>query len=128
LRSAGAAPITVDRIWNDIRDHLRKRLPAIIDFLLYIVFMATVAAVLLGLTWLYVEYGMLLFCMGTGAVIFCAILNERRRPLYMGSGGWPEPFGDNQPSLPPPGKNALPPPAAPQIGRSRRPALPGPKK
>jgi hypothetical protein len=30
--------------------------------------------------------------------------------------------------LPPPGKRALPPPGTPQIGRSQRPALPGPKK
>jgi hypothetical protein len=115
-------------IWNEIRNHLRERLPAIIDFLLYTAAMAMVAAVLLGLTWLYVEYGMFVFWAGVGIIIICAILNERRRPIYTASGGWPELFGDSQPSLPPPGKRALPAPAAPQIGRSRRPALPGPKK
>jgi hypothetical protein len=115
-------------LWNVIRNHLRERLPTIIDFILFVAAMAMIATVLLGLVWLYVEYGMFLFLMGAGVIIICAILNERRRPVYTGNGGWPEPFGDNQPSLPPPGKRALPPPAAPPIGRSRRPALPGAKK
>jgi hypothetical protein len=114
--------------WNEIRNHLRERLPAIIDFILFVAAMAMIATVLLGLVWLYVDYGMFLFCVGAGVIIICAILNERRRPVYMGSEGWPDVFGDGQPSLPPPGKPALPPPATPQIGRSRRPALPGPKK
>jgi hypothetical protein len=33
----------------------------------------------------------------------------------------------DQPSLPPPGKGALPPPGAAQIGQAQRRALPGPK-
>jgi hypothetical protein len=110
-------------IWNEIRNHLRERLPTIIDFILFVAAMAMIATVLLGLVWLYVEYGMFLFWVGVVAVCLAAILNERRRPIYTASGGWPELFGDSQPSLPPPGNQALPPPAAPQIGRSRRLAL-----
>jgi hypothetical protein len=127
LRTAGAEPITIGMIWNEIRDHLRERLPAIIDLVLYIVFMAMVMAVLLGVVWLYVEYGMFLFLVGVGIIIICGILNERRGTVYTGSEGWPGVFGDGQPSLPPPGKNALPGPGPAQIGRSQRPALPGPK-
>jgi hypothetical protein len=115
LRPAGAAPINSD-MWNEIRNHLRERLPAIINFLLYIAAMAMVAAVLLGLVALYVEYGMAVFWMGVVVICLAAILNERRRPMYTGSEGLPELFGGSHPSLPPPGKQA------------RRPALPGPKK
>jgi hypothetical protein len=97
---------------------------------MYIVFVAIVAGVLLGLTWLYVEHGMTLFLMGTGAVIFCAILNERRGVVYTGSEGWPGAFGSDQPIIisPPPGKNALARPGAAQIRYTQRRALPGPKK
>jgi hypothetical protein len=76
LRTAGAAVIT-GSMWNDISDHLRARLPAIIDLALYMVFVTLVAGVLLGLSWLYIEHGMVLFLMGIGVIIFCAILNER---------------------------------------------------
>jgi hypothetical protein len=114
-------------IWNEIRNHLRDRLPAILDFALYIAAMTMIATVLLGLTWLYVEHGMFVFCVGAGVIIICAILNERRRPLYTDGGGLPEIFGGSQPSLPPAGKGALPAPGARQIGRAQRPALPGRK-
>jgi apolipoprotein N-acyltransferase len=56
LRQASAPPITMGMIWND-RDHLRKRLPAIIGLAMYIVFLAMVLMVLLGVSWLYVEHG-----------------------------------------------------------------------
>jgi hypothetical protein len=115
--------------WNEIRNHLRERLPAIIDFVLYIAAMTMVATVLLGLVWLYVEYGMVLFLMGTGVVIICAILNERRRPIYFGDGSeFSLDLGGNTPKLPPPGQQALPPPGTRQIGQAQRRALPGSKR
>jgi hypothetical protein len=111
--------------WNAIRNHIHYRLPGIIDFLLFAAAMTFVAAVLLGLVALYVEYGMFLFWVGVGAVCLAAILSERRRPVYTGGGGPWEAFGSSGPA---PGKNALPPPGARQIGQVRRRELPGPKK
>jgi hypothetical protein len=52
-------------LWNEIRDEIRARLPAIVDFALYATFITTTTAVLLGLTWLYVNYGMALFVVAT---------------------------------------------------------------
>jgi hypothetical protein len=122
-------------LWNAIRNHIHARLPAIIDFLLFAAAMTMVAAVLLGLVALYVEYGMFLFWVGVGFIIICAILSERRRQLYTSSGSPPERFGDSRPSLPPPGKRALPAPSTPRISRSnpaitstQRRALPGSKR
>jgi hypothetical protein len=114
--------------WNTIRNHIHYRLPSIIDFVLFVAALTIITALLLGLVALYVEYGMFVFWLGVGAICLAAILSERRRHLYTSSGGPPERFGDSRPSLPPPGKRALPPPAAPQISQARRPALPGPKK
>jgi hypothetical protein len=88
-------------MWNDIRDQFRERLPAIIDLAMYMVFVTTVAGVLLGLSWLYIEHGMVLFLMGFGAIIVCAILNERRGMPHTGSGGPWEAFGDSRPPVAP---------------------------
>jgi hypothetical protein len=115
-------------LWNVIRNHIHYRLPGIIDFVLFVAAMTMVATVLFGLVWLYVEYGMFLFCVGAGVIIICAILNERRRPVYFGDGGDPFVLGGDKPSLPPPAKQALPPPGPRQIGQAQRRALPGPKK
>jgi hypothetical protein len=115
-------------LWNAIRNHIHYRLPGIMDFVLFVAAMTMVAAVLLGLVAVYVEYGMFVFWAGVGIIIICAILNERRRPIYTATGGWPELFGDSQPSLPPPGKPALPAPGPRQLGQAQRRALPGPKK
>jgi hypothetical protein len=107
-------------LWNAIRNHIHYRLPGIIDFVLFVAAMTMIAAVLLGLVAVYVTYGIAVF--GVAVAILCIIgfLSERRSPVYSG-------HGDDAP-LPPPGNQALPPPAAPQIGRSRRLALPEPKK
>jgi hypothetical protein len=122
-------------IWNEVRDHIRERLPAIVDFVLFAAAMTMVATVLLGLTWLYIEYGMFVFWAGVGIIVICAILNERRRPVYFGDGGDPFVLGGDKPSLPPPGKRALPAPSTPRISRSnpaitstQRRALPGSKR
>jgi hypothetical protein len=67
--------------------------------------------------------------MGTGVVIICAILNERRRPIYFGDGSeFSLDLGGNTPKLSPPGQQALPPPGTRQIGHTQRRAQPGPKK
>jgi hypothetical protein len=61
LVPAGAAGITNTMFWNEIRNHIRERLPAIVDFILFGMALTMIALVLLGLLWLYVEYGMALF-------------------------------------------------------------------
>jgi hypothetical protein len=121
LCEAAATGITSSMFWNEIRDHIRERLPAIIDFILFGAALTMIAAVLLGLAWLYVEYGTALFWLGVVSVCLAGLLSGRRAPVYFDDGGGPSVLGgDNQPRLPPPG--------TPQIGRSQRPALPGPKK
>jgi hypothetical protein len=114
-------------MWNEIRDQFRERLPAIVDFAIYIVFVAMVATVLLGLCWLYIEHGPIAGLIAVAIITICGILNERRRPSYTDAGGWPGPFGGGRPSLPPLAKNALAKPGAPQIGRTQNRPLPGPK-
>jgi hypothetical protein len=113
--------------WNEIRDHIRERLPAIVDFILFGMALTMIASVLLGLAWLYVEYGGALFGVAVVLVCLLGLLSGRRAPVYSDNG---EPFilgGDSQP---PPGKQALPSSSTPQIGRSNqaltkhRPALP----
>jgi hypothetical protein len=85
----------------------------------------TIGAALLGLLALYQQLGLAALWLAVGGlyVIYAAL--QRRGAAYFDPGGV---FGNGRPALPPPGKQALPPLAAPQIGRSRRPALPGPKK
>jgi hypothetical protein len=114
--------------WNEIRHHIRERLPAIVDFVLFAMALTVIAVVLLGLSWLYVEYGGALF--GVAVALFCllGLLSGLRAPVYSDHGKVFRLGGD--PKLPPPGKQALPPPGKSQIGRSNqaltkhRPALP----
>jgi hypothetical protein len=114
-------------LWNAIRNHIHYRLPGIIDFVLFVAAMTMIAAVLLGLVAIYVEYGLAVF--GVAVAIFCVIsfLAERRSPVYYERG--------SDKLMLPPGKQALPQPGPPQIGRAppaitstQRRALPGPKK
>jgi hypothetical protein len=119
-------------IWNEIRTQFLERLPKIIDFVLFGMVMTALAAVLLGLAWLYVQYGMALFVVGVALVFLPGLLSERRRPIHF-EGGPIVLSGD--PALPPPGKRSLPAPGLGQLGRSstaltkHRPTLPerGPK-
>jgi hypothetical protein len=68
----------------------------------------------------YVTYGIAVFGVAVAVLCIIGLCSERRSPVYFDHGG--------DKLMLPPGKQALPPPGAPQIGRSRRPALPGPKK
>jgi hypothetical protein len=117
------------QLWNEIRDHIRERLPAIVDFLLFAMVITTTAAVLLGLTWLYVNYGLALFVVAVVLLLLASNFAGRRAPGYF-DGGSPLALGGDKPALPPPGQQALPPSGTPQIGRSNqaltkhRPALP----
>jgi hypothetical protein len=105
--------------WNEIRNHIRERLPAIVDFILFGMALTMIAVVLLGLSWLYVEYGMALFWLGVVSVCGIGLLSGRRAPVYLAEDD--SRLWDDKATLLPPGRQALPPPAAPQIGRSRRP-------
>jgi hypothetical protein len=85
-----------------------------------------IGAVLLGLVAVYNAFGMAALWLAVGLMYVIYLGLERRRgAAYFDPGGA---FGNGRPALAPPGKQAPPPLAAPQIGRSRRPALPGPKK
>jgi hypothetical protein len=55
--------------WNEIPDHIRERLPAIVDFILFGMALTIIAVVLLGLTWLY------------GALLARGRVSLRHRPL-----------------------------------------------
>ena len=105
LCQAGPAGITNTMFWNEIRNHIRERLPAIVDFILF---------------------GMALFWLGVVSVCGIGLLSGRRAPVYLAEDD--SRLWDDKATLLPPGRQALPPAAAPQIGRSRRPALPDPKK
>jgi hypothetical protein len=116
------------QLWNEIRDHIRERLPAIVDFLLFAMVITITTATLLGLTWLYVNYGMALFLVAAVLLWLASLFAGRRAPVYF-DGSSPLALGSDTPA-PPPGKQALPPSGTPQIGRSNqaltkhRPALP----
>jgi hypothetical protein len=113
--------------WNEIRNHIRERLPAIVDFILFGMALTMIAVVLLGLSWLYVEYGMALFWLGVVSVCGIGLLSGRRAPVYLAEDD--SRLWDDKPSLPPPGKQALPLPGTPQIGRASSaltPSRPGP--
>jgi hypothetical protein len=116
LRPAGATGITSTMFWNEIRDHIRERLPAIVDFILFGMALTIIAVVLLGLTWLYVEYGM-------AALLARGRVTLRHRPLVWAPRAYlaedDSRLWDDKPSLPPPGKR-VPPPGTPQIGRASR--------
>jgi hypothetical protein len=85
---------------------------------------ATIGAILLGLVALYQAAGMASLWLAVGLLFVLHLALQRRGGGYYDPGGA---FGGG-PMLPPPGKQRLPAPGPPQIGRSRRPALPGPKK
>jgi hypothetical protein len=104
--------------WNEIRGHIRERLPAIVDFILFGMALTIIAVVLLGLAWLYVEYGMVIFWVGVVSVCAIGLLSGRRAPVYMAEHDFR--LWDDKPSLPPPGKRVLPSPGTPQIGRSNQ--------
>jgi hypothetical protein len=74
-------------LWNEIRYHIHYRLPAIIDFILFVLSMSFIAAVLLGLVAVYVEYGLAVF--GVAVAILCIIgfWSERRSQVYFDHGG-----------------------------------------
>jgi hypothetical protein len=116
-------------LWNEIRDHIRERLPAIVDFIIFSVVITIITAVLLGLTWLYVNYGLALSLVAAVLLWLASLFAAHRAPVYF-DGGSPLALGSDRPSLSPPGKQALPPLGTPQIGRSNqaltkpRPALP----
>jgi hypothetical protein len=113
--------------WNEIRNHIRERLPAIVDFILFGMALTMIAVVLLGLSSLYVEYGMALFWLGVVSVCGIGLLSGRRAPVYLAEDD--SRLWDDKPSLPPPGKQALPLPGTPQIGRASSaltPSRPGP--
>jgi hypothetical protein len=96
-----------------------------VDLILLIAAGATIAAVLLGFLVLYQALGMAALWLAVGGLFVLYAALQRRGAGYYDPGGV---FGGGRPALPAPGKQALPPPTAPQIGRWRRPALPGPKK
>jgi hypothetical protein len=98
-----------------------------IEYLAYAIFFTIVMTVLLGAVAIYNAFGMGAFYTCVFVIIVLAFRNERRETIYTGDGGLWEAFGDSQPSLPPPGKGALPPPGAAQIGHVQRKALPAPK-
>jgi hypothetical protein len=102
LCQAGAAAITNTMFWNEIRNHIRERLPAIVDFILFGMALTMIAVVLLGLSWLYVEYGMALFWLGVMLVCAIGLLSGRRAPVYPAEDD--SRLWDHKPSLPPPGK------------------------
>jgi hypothetical protein len=116
-------------LWNEIRDHIRERLPAILDFILFAMFITTAATILLGLTWLYVNYGLALFVVAVVLLLLASNFAGRRAPVYF-DGSSSLALGDDRTALPPPGRQAPPPPSARQIARSNqaltkhRPALP----
>jgi hypothetical protein len=113
LRQVGAAD-NHEGMWNEIRNEIIKRIPTIVDFILYAMAMTTIAAVLLGLVAVYVEYGMAVFAVAGGAFCLLGIWSERRAPVYFNDGGGFKPPGsESQQALPPPAKQ-------PQIGRASR--------
>jgi hypothetical protein len=112
-------------LWNEIRYHIHYRLPAIIDFILFGLSMSFIAAVLLGLVAVYIEYGVAVFGVAIISLCLVGLLSGRRTQVYCDNDSAPFVLGgDSKQSLPPPGKQALPGPGPEQIGR----ALPRPKK
>lgn len=84
-----------------------------IDLILVISAGATIGAALLALAAVYNAFGMAALWAAVGLLYLVYLGLERRRgAAYFNPGGV---FGGGGPKLPPPGKQALPPPAAPQI-------------
>jgi hypothetical protein len=84
----------------------------------------TIGGALLGLLALYNALGMASLWLAVGGLFVLYTALQRRGASYFDPGGG---FSGSGPVLPAPGKR-LPAPGPPQIGRSRRSALPGPKK
>jgi hypothetical protein len=96
-----------------------------IDIIILVSAGLTIAGALLGLVALYQALGMAVLWLAVGLLFVIHLALQRRGASYYDPG---RAFGGGGPALPPPGKHRLPGPGQPQIGRSRRPALPGPKK
>jgi hypothetical protein len=69
---------------------------------------------LLGLVAIYVYFGMLAFWIAVLIVVLLCLRMEGRRPIYFGDGE-PLRLGGGTPTLPPPGKQALPSPSTPRL-------------
>jgi hypothetical protein len=100
------------------------RIAGMIDLILLVSAGFMIGAILLGLVALYQAAGMASLWLAVGLLFVLHLALQRRGVGYYDPGGA---FGGG-PMLPPPGKQRLPAPGPPQIGRSRRLALPGPKK
>jgi hypothetical protein len=96
-----------------------------LDLILLAAAWATIAAILLGLVAIYNAFGMGALYGGVFLLYLLYLGMRSRGESYLDAG---DVFGGGGPRLPPPGKQRLQAPGPPQIGRSRRPALPGPKK
>jgi hypothetical protein len=98
----------------------------------WVCFYVATGAVLLGVVAVYNMFGMAAMYAVVFLIVLLAIWTERRRPIYFGDGSeFGLDLGGDTPTLPPPGKQALPAPGAPQISMSKpalttrqRPALP----
>jgi hypothetical protein len=99
-------------LWNEIRNHVLERLPAIVDFFLFAMVITTVTAVLLALTWLYVNCGMALFLLAAVLLWLASLFAAHRAPVHF-DGGSPLALGIDNPAQSPPGKQALAPPGCP---------------
>jgi hypothetical protein len=95
-----------------------------LDLILLVAAWATIATILLALVAVYNAFGMAALYAGVFLLYLLHLALQCRSSGYFDPGGA---FGGG-PKLPPPGTRALRGPGPPQIGRSRRPALPGPKK
>jgi hypothetical protein len=80
---------------------------------------------LLALLALYQACGLATLWLAVGLLFVLHLALQRRGASYYDPGGA---FTGSGSLLPAPGKRTLRGPGPPQIGRSRRPALPGPKK
>jgi hypothetical protein len=94
-----------------------------IDLIILISAGFTIGAALLGLLALYTQFGLVALWLAVGLLYVIYAGLQRRGAAYFDPGGV---FGGSM--LPAPGKQALPVPGPRQIGKSQRPALPGPKK
>jgi hypothetical protein len=94
-----------------------------IGYALFALFYALTATMIFGVVAVYYTFG-LPAMYGIIFIIFMVAIGMERKT---GSAGFAEWFGSRGPVLPPPGKRALPPPGAAQIGHVQRKALPARK-
>jgi hypothetical protein len=95
-----------------------------IEILILISAGASIAAALMGLLAIYQSFGMAALWGAVGLLFVLHLALQRSGAGYYDPGGA---FGGSGPVLPASGKR-LPAPGPRQIGKSQRPALPGPKK